>query len=63
MYYVQCVFNGRFRTFATFPTYDKALRYVKECVFIHEIPCSELQIVHKGMVLTINERSLYKVFK
>ena len=63
MYYVQFLFGDKFRTVSAFPNYDKALRYVKQCVFIHDISCKDIQIVHRGLVLSINENSLKKAFK
>lgn len=63
MWYVQSFFNNKFETVACFPTYDKALYFVKYSHVVHNVALSKMQIVHKGLVLTLNENSLKKVFK
>lgn len=63
MWYVQSCFSDRFETVASFPTYDKALYFIKYSCVVHNVDLSKMRIVHKGLVLTINENSLKKVFK
>lgn len=63
MYYVQYSFGGKFKTVATFNNYDKALAYIKYNNVVHDIDINLVQICHRGMVITLNENSLKKLFK
>lgn len=63
MYHVQYSFNGVFKTVASFNNYDKALHFIKYNTVVHDIDINLVQIAHKGMVITLNENSLKKVFK
>lgn len=62
MYYVQFCFDGRFKTIGTFNSYDSAINFIRYNNVVHDIDCNLVQIVHKGMVITLNENSLKKAF-
>lgn len=63
MYHVQYCINGKFEIVGTFNNIDKALSFIKYNSICHDIDINLVRIAHRGMVITINENSLKKVYK
>lgn len=63
MYYVRYYHNGVYNNVGSFRTLDKALYFIKYNYVIYGIDIKLFQICHKGMVITLNENTIKKIFK